>query len=140
MQPNDDYYSRLEHLKLIQGIIARMGQNSFALKCWSVTLAAALAALAVNAHRRAYAALAFFPALVFWGLDAYYLWQERRFRDAYNIVCDGQRTSYSLAPPALTRCAQFVSWLKTTGRPTVAALHMAIIIVIAAVIVSLSRR
>ena len=30
MQLNDDDYSRLEHLKLIQGIIARMGQNSFA--------------------------------------------------------------------------------------------------------------
>src|SRR2546427_8485720 len=131
MQPDD--YSRLEHLKLIQGVITRMGQNSFALKGWSVTLVAALTAFAVNQHRRAYALLAVFPAAIFWALDAYYLWQERRFRDAYNEACNGKRTTYSLAPPHLPRSKQFRGWVNTLLRPTVFFLHLAIVIVIAAI-------
>jgi hypothetical protein len=137
--PSDEY-SRVEHLKLIQGVITRMGQNSFALKGWSVTLVAALMALAVNTHRRAYALLALFPGVIFWALDAYYLWQERRFRDVYDEVCAGQRTTYSLAPPHLTRSRRLRGWLRTIVRPTILLLHAAIVVVIAATIISLSRR
>jgi hypothetical protein len=36
--------------------------------------------------RAAYAGLALFPALAFWGLDAYYLRQERLFREVYRAV------------------------------------------------------
>jgi hypothetical protein len=133
-------YSLLEHLKLVQGVISRMGQNSFALKGWSVTLVAALMALAVNTQRRSYALLALFPSAVFWGLDAYYLWQERRFRDVYNEVCAGKRKTYSLAPPHLTRWRRFRGWLRTLVRPTVLCLHLAVAAVIVAVIISLSRR
>jgi len=135
-----DDYSQLEHLKLVQGVISRMGQNSFALKGWSVTLVAALMALAVNSHRRSYALLALFPSAVFWGLDSYYLWQERRFRDVYNEVCAGKRTTYSLAPPDLPLWKRFRGWLRTLFRPTVLCLHLAIVAVIAAIIIALSRR
>ena len=38
--------ARVQHLELIQGVIGRMGQNSFLLKGWSVTLVTALIALA----------------------------------------------------------------------------------------------
>ena len=133
-------YSVLEHLKLVQGVISRMGQNSFALKGWSVTLVAALMALAVNTQRRSYALLALFPSAVFWGLDAYYLWQERRFRDVYNEVCAGERKTYSLAPSNLTLWKRFRGWLRTLLRPTVLCLHLAVAAVILAVIISLSRR
>ena len=135
-----DDYSLLEHLKLVQGVISRMGLNSFALKGWSVTLVAALMALAVNTHRRSYALLALFPGAIFWGLDAYYLWQERRFRGVYNEVCAGKRKTYSLAPPRLTLWKRFRGWLRTLFRPTVLCLHLAIVAVILAVIISLSRR
>ena len=135
-----DDYSRLEHLKLVQGVISRMGQNSFTLKGWSVTLVAALMALAVNSHRRSYALLALFPGAVFWGLDAYYLWQERRFRDVYNEVCAGKRATYSLAPPDLALCKRFRGWLRTLFRPTVLCLHLAVAAVIAAIVIALSRR
>lgn len=138
MQSDD--YSRLEHLKLVQGVITRMGQNSFALKGWSVTLVAALMALAVNAHRRAYALLGLFPSVIFWALDAYYLCQERRFRDVYDEVCAGKRKTYSLAPPHLTRSKRFRGWLRTLLRPTVLYLHLGISVVIIAIIISLSRR
>src|SRR2546428_555807 len=62
-----DDYSRLEHLKMVQGAIGRMAQNSFVLKGWSVTLVTAMMALAVSDKNRGYAALALFPALARWG-------------------------------------------------------------------------
>ena len=37
---------KVEHLKLIQGVIDRMARNSFHLKGWSVALVSALFALA----------------------------------------------------------------------------------------------
>ena len=75
-----------KHLEFIQAIIARMAGNSFLLKGWTVTIAAALFALAANDARAVFAMLAFFPALWFWGLDAYYLRQERLFRKLY-VIC-----------------------------------------------------
>jgi hypothetical protein len=32
--------------------------------------------------------VAIFPALIFWFLDTYYLWQERKFRGLYNDVAE----------------------------------------------------
>jgi len=74
------------HLELIQGIINRMGVNSFLLKGWTITLVAALFALAQKESKSAYMFLAYFPAVVFWVLDGYYLWQERLFRKLYDKV------------------------------------------------------
>src|SRR5713101_5233057 len=108
-----DIYSRLEHLKLIQAVIGRMAQNSFTLKGWSVTLVSALIALAVNAKSSAYASLAFFPAVAFWGLDAYYLWQERRFRSFHIEVCEGKHSTYAM----LTARGRFRDWLAALFRP-----------------------
>lgn len=74
------------HLEMIQGIINRMGANSFLLKGWTITLVAALFALAQKESNSAYMFLAYFPAIIFWGLDAFYLWQERLFRRLYDKV------------------------------------------------------
>lgn len=76
--------NKRKHLELIQGVIGRMGGNLFLLKGWTVTLVAALVALSVKLRDSYY--LAYFPALMFWVLDAYFLSQERKFRDLYNHV------------------------------------------------------
>lgn len=76
----------MKHLELIQGIISRMAQNSFQLKGWTVTLIAALFALAARDADDKYIILAYFPAIVFWILDSYYLSQERYFRYLYDEV------------------------------------------------------
>lgn len=67
------------HLEMIQGVIARIAGNSFLLKGWSVTIAAALFALAARDSNSQFACIALLPSIVFWGLDAYYLRQERLF-------------------------------------------------------------
>ena len=72
------------HLELIQGVITRMAQNSFSLKGWAVTLVSALFALGAAGTERAFIYLAYLPSLAFWVLDAYFLRQERLFRELYD--------------------------------------------------------
>lgn len=74
---------QLKHLEFIQGVITRMGSNSFYIKGWTITLVAALLALYSSRPNVAYLFVGLVPAVVFWFLDSYYLWQERRFRGLY---------------------------------------------------------
>lgn len=76
----------VKHLEFIQNIITRMANNSFLLKGWTVTIVAALFALAAQNSNSKFVVLAFFPVVTFWILDAYYLWQERLFRALYNDI------------------------------------------------------
>lgn len=74
------------HLGMIQGVITRMGQNSFLIKGWCITLISALFALSAKDSHEAFVYLAYFPIAIFWGLDGYFLWQERLFRKLYDSV------------------------------------------------------
>lgn len=75
-----------KHLEFIQASINRMSGNLFLLKGWSVTLIAALFALAAKDTNKAYILIAYFPLLIFWILDGYFLSHERRFRALYEHV------------------------------------------------------
>ena len=78
---------KLKHLELTQGVVNRLANNSALLKGWSVTLVAALLALSVATEQKiAFIWIALVPLIVFWILDAYYLWQERLFRAVYDNV------------------------------------------------------
>jgi hypothetical protein len=76
----------IKHLEFIQNVITRMASNSFLLKGWTVTLVAALFALAAQNASSKFVILALFPAIIFWVLDAYYLRQERLYRALYNYI------------------------------------------------------
>lgn len=78
--------NKIKHLEMIQGVINRMASNSFALKGWAVTLVAAIFALASKDANEMYFLVAYIPIIVFWGLDAYYLLQERLYRALYGKV------------------------------------------------------
>lgn len=75
-----------KHLEFLQGAINRMASNLFLLKGWTITLIAALFALSAKDANKAYVLIAYFPALLFWVLDGYFLSQERRFRALYDHV------------------------------------------------------
>ncbi|MDR1539475.1 MAG: hypothetical protein LBU32_16040 [Clostridiales bacterium] len=96
---------KVKHLEMIQGIITRMGQNSFALKGWSVALISALFALATVDANKALFLLAFLPMVVFWFLDSYYLQIERRYRVLYCKVANDNEADecYSLRVPVPDR-------------------------------------
>lgn len=74
------------HLQMIQGVVNRLSQNSFFLKGWSVVLVSALLAVSAQAKNLDFVILAFIPAIAFWLLDGYFLWQERLFRALYDKV------------------------------------------------------
>lgn len=77
---------KLAHLEMIQAVITRMASNSFALKGWAVTLVAGLFALSGKDANRFYYLVTYIPIVVFWYLDAYYLCQERMYRNLYEKV------------------------------------------------------
>lgn len=81
---------KIAHLTFIQGVINRMGQNSFLLKGWSVTIVAALFALAAQGANKQFVLVAYFPAFMFWLLDAFFLHQEKLFRKLYEKVASGE--------------------------------------------------
>jgi len=124
------YDSVGKHLELIQAIVSRMAGNSFLLKGWSVTIAAALFALATKDSDPRFAWIALLPSVAFWGLDAYYLRHERLFRCLYNAV----RTSASDYDPFSLDVSQFRStvrgWFGSLISPSVAGIHGTVVVAI----------
>lgn len=84
---------KLKHLEFIQGIITRMANNSFMLKGWAVTLVAGIFALSSKDSDQLYSIISIIPVIAFWGLDSYYLLQERLYRSLYNKVKDIEENS-----------------------------------------------
>ena len=118
---------------MIQAVIKRMADNSFLLKGWGLTLVAALAALSAADRRAEFAWLALFPALVFWGLDAYYLREERLLRELYNRVrkastADLERDPFSM--DTSPHAGGVKRWLTTCGSRTIVSFYGAIVALI----------
>ncbi len=80
---------QMKHLEFIQAVIARQASNSFLLKGWAITVSGAIYGFAVSQAAWGPAVVGVVPAFMFWSLDAYYLWQERRFRCLYDAVRNG---------------------------------------------------
>lgn len=120
---------RLEHLKMIQGIIARMGQNSFLLKGWSVTVTAGILSAAAASKDAGFSQLALLPAVVFWGLDAFYLRQERLFRALHDDICGAfgrDPVTFYLDTSGVQ--SNVTSWWHTLFARTVLSLHGALVV------------
>lgn len=96
--------SKLKHLELIQDVINRMASNSFRLKEWGVVLVSAVLFLAAREGNGKVALIGLVPALVFWGLDAYFLRQERLYRALYDCVriLDPNEIDFSMQTGAFT--------------------------------------
>jgi hypothetical protein len=78
---------KLKHLEFIQNVINRMANNSFIIKGWCITLAAALIALLEKKDiDKCYIVFSFLPLLFFWFLDAFYLKTERQYRRLYTDI------------------------------------------------------
>ena len=78
--------NKIKHLEFIQGVINRLASDSFRMKGWCVVLVAALFILLAREGRIEFIAVALIPVIAFWGLDGYFLWQERLYRALYDHV------------------------------------------------------
>ena len=89
----DPETARVEHLKLVQGIVNRIGRNSFAIKSAAATAVAVLVAFTASTDSPV-AALAGLAVLPLWLLDARFLKQERDFRRVYDNIRRGPPSEF----------------------------------------------
>jgi len=80
---------KIKHLEFIQSVITRMNTNSFQVKGLAITLVSAILAFAASTKEYNMLILAVIELVVFWHLDAYYLHQERLFRELYKEATGG---------------------------------------------------
>ena len=78
--------NKYKYMDYIQSAITRMASNSFYLKGWNVTIIAAIVALSIKESDWRIYACALLLNIVFWFLDAYYLKQEKLFRELYRKI------------------------------------------------------
>jgi hypothetical protein len=121
---------QLKRLEMLQSVITRMAQNSFALKGWAVTLCSALLAFSAKDMDPAFALLAVLPATLFGCLDGYYLSLERKFRVKYEEVAGrvGSDMSLDLSPKRPD-----LRWWRAVCSRSVAPLYLSIIVIAIAI-------
>ena len=98
-----EHDDKIKHLEFIQDAVSRMADNSFKMKGWMVAIVSALLAIYANnnAENGLYILLALLPVFIFWGLDAYFLQQERIFRGIYGDVAGFSKNPETIKPFAM---------------------------------------
>ena len=114
---------KTKHLELIQGVVNRLSTNSFLLKGWSVVLVSALFALSAGDSNPAFVFLAYIPAFVFWGLDGYYLWEEKKFRKLYDHVRQLEEAEIDFSMDTAGVKDQAGTWWYATVSKTLVPFH-----------------
>ncbi len=128
----------VEHLKMIQGVIERMGRNSFQLKAWSAALATGWLVFVTRAEGKSVEPwwLALIPFALLFALDGYFLWQERLFRGLYDEVRIKQETDFSMRTQAMGFWQRSFGWIRacvpSASRPfpTILLFHSCIIVLL----------
>ena len=128
-----------KHLELVQGVLSRMAGNSFLLKGWTVTIAAALFALAAARSSQILAILVLFPTMSFWGLDTYYLRQEKLFRKLYDELRLASTEDLRKVEPFSMSTAKYEKEVEPLSKllwsPTIVGLHGVVVAIVLLVVV-----
>ncbi len=132
-----DMDAKHTHLEMIQGVVNRLSNNSFLLKGWSVVLVSGLFALAAKDTKPLFVYIAYFPCIVFWLLDGYFLWQERLFRALYDKVrgLPPEKIDYSM--DTSDAAATVKTWIHAVMSKTLIMFHGAVLLTIIIVMVAL---
>ena len=128
-----DEAARTKHLELIQAVVSRLAHNSFVYKGWAVTIVSAIFVLATKDPNPLYLLIALVPTLAFWGLDSYYLRQERLFRKLYDRMrvkplVEWQNDPFSMNTDPCK--GEVKTWLQTCRSTTIWPLYLSLIGVI----------
>lgn len=125
------------HLEFIQGVINRLSNNSFLLKGWTVILVSGLFALSAHQSNPTLVLVAYFPALLFWFLDGYFLWQERRFRCLFDDVRGKREEEINYSMDTNTVSDKSGSWVDAVFSRTLLFFHGVLIATIVIVMIVL---
>ncbi|HEX8071572.1 MAG TPA: hypothetical protein VF546_16580 [Pyrinomonadaceae bacterium] len=104
---------KLKHLDLIQGVITRMAGNSFYLKGWCVTVVAAILGLASKDTNKKFLAVIYYPIIMFWIIDGYYLFQEKLYRRLFDDVRKTDEASIDFSMDTRPYKGKKTNWLST---------------------------
>jgi hypothetical protein len=123
----------VKHLEFIQDIVNRMGSNSFQMKGWMVTIVSALLAIYADKQNHVYALVGILPTAIFWFLDSYYLWQERKFRAVYSDILKhpGKVPPFTM-PVHLYSAGKYSFWDVFTSM-TILPLYLPVVMILLAV-------
>lgn len=120
-----DNSNKIAYLGFIQGVINRMGNNSFLVKGFAITLISALVATLDDKY-----CFIFIPTIMFWLLDTYYLHQERLFRKLYEKVIDGTEPDDSFSMNVQKYENEVSSFLNVMMSKTLSPFYGGLIIVL----------
>lgn len=79
--------------------------------------------------------IALFPALMFWGLDGFYLGQERLFRQLHEDVVAGKTEAFLMDPSGYDE--GFTGWLESVRSRSVFPFHLSIVLTVLLIILAL---
>jgi len=116
-----------------------MASNSFLIKGWCVTLVSAVFILSAKDANTAFIAVAIFPAIMFWMLDAYFLRQERLFRKLYDKVRTADENAIDFSMNIAPFKADVVPLLRIALSQTLVLFYGAIIIAVLLTVLLVSR-
>ncbi len=99
---------KVDHLKMIESVIARMAGNSLQVKCWCLAIVSA----AVVLSRSDIIVVCILPVILFCCLDVYYLSLEKSYRELYNDVRqkDDSDIDFSMSIRSVQKRVSFKSW------------------------------
>jgi len=116
-----------KHLEFIQTVINRMAGNCFLLKGWAITLVAALFALSAKDTNHNYFLIAYFPVIIFWILNGYFLSQERLFRALYNHVRKLDESKIDFSMDTKNFQTNENSWLRSIFSQTLVIFYLTLV-------------
>ena len=102
----------MKHLEFIQGVITRMASNSFAMKGWMIAIISALLAIYADSKPKneCFLLVAAIATLLFWIIDAYYLYIERKYRKLYKDIINDEKVT--LFDMSTKKYESFLGFLK----------------------------
>ncbi|ARV97885.1 MULTISPECIES: hypothetical protein [Bacillus] len=126
-----DEEKKIRYLEMIQNIITRMASNSFLIKGWTVTIVVGLLAFAnFKEMNSKFIIVALIPVLFFWGLDGFYLYQEKLFRKLYEDVIDLQLDEVNFSMKLSDNIKNEFNWWNVTISKTLLPFYLPVIAVI----------
>tara|TARA_R110001592_G_scaffold42009_2_gene136700 strand:+ start:136 stop:531 length:396 start_codon:yes stop_codon:yes gene_type:complete len=119
--------TKIKHLELIHNVIDRLSHKSFLVKSWSITAITALMAFGIDKGDYKIFIIGFPVALLFWYLDAHYLWLEKIFRELYDAVIKKEVNSMSMD---ISNYKSNINSWKIAFRPTIWPIYLSEIILL----------
>lgn len=110
---------RIKHLEFIQAVITRQAANSFTIRGWSLTVSAAIYAYTAANLNCWLALVSLLPGVAFGWIDAYYLRQERLFRELYQdaIKPDTEVPMFSMDTSRYCNSSRCTYWSAIKSNP-----------------------